>query len=121
MWSPPGGHLLKHESIIDCARREVVEETGLKVARLRIGPFVNECNSVDGTHYLNVFVIAEYASGALRNGEPEDVSEWRWFDPAHLPRPLFFNLRALLGKFDLPDLRRIRSNRGIDCKIRPKR
>jgi ADP-ribose pyrophosphatase YjhB (NUDIX family) len=35
-WSPPGGGLEPHESLAECARREVLEETGVAVTIGRV-------------------------------------------------------------------------------------
>ena len=38
-WATPGGHLDVGESIEECARREVFEETGLVVESIRAGAY----------------------------------------------------------------------------------
>lgn len=38
-WLPPGGHLEENESPEECALREVMEETGLKIGLLAEKPF----------------------------------------------------------------------------------
>lgn len=48
-WLPPGGHLEKEETPQEAARREVLEETGLKVAFLTDDPF-----SIDEPHAKNL-------------------------------------------------------------------
>jgi 8-oxo-dGTP diphosphatase len=96
MWSPPGGHLKSHERITDCAKREVYEETRLRIGNVKLGPYTNDRNTPDGRHYLSLFVTAEYRSGKISNCDPNDVREWRWFNAARLPTPLFYNIRNLL-------------------------
>jgi len=39
-WSFPGGHLEMYESFFDCAERETMEETGLKIDVIRELPIV---------------------------------------------------------------------------------
>lgn len=105
MWCPPGGHLHWNEGIVACARRETKEETGITIKNIRIGPYTNDCNLPDGRHYISLFVIADYKSGRLKNGEPSDILEWQWFDCKQLPKPLFYNIRNLLRGFNLAQLR----------------
>jgi 8-oxo-dGTP diphosphatase len=108
MWCPPGGHLEWQESILACAEREVLEETGVHVKDLRVGPYTNDINTSDGRHFLSLFLIAEYESGDVSNGEPQDIKEWRWFDCKSLPTPLFYNIRNLLRVTGIEELRHFR-------------
>lgn len=54
----PGGHLEFGESWEDCAKREVLEETGLHIRNIR---FETAVNSVFGTtaHYVTIFMRAD--------------------------------------------------------------
>lgn len=57
LWGPPGGHREKNESLIDTARREVKEETGLDInikGVLEGGVKLHEDNNVS-------FVVLYYA------------------------------------------------------------
>jgi 8-oxo-dGTP diphosphatase len=105
MWCPPGGHLGWQESVFACAEREVYEETGLTIKRLRLGPFTNDIGTRDGRHFLSLFVIADYASGMVRNGEPQDIKEWEWFHQNALPTPLFYNINNLLSLIPITQLK----------------
>lgn len=82
-WLPPGGRLRGTESIQDCARRETLEETGLRVRPghiLYVQEFVEP-----GYHFVKFFFTCESFGGevTLENREPGE--EWlvdaRWFTP----------------------------------------
>jgi 8-oxo-dGTP diphosphatase len=94
-WSAPGGHLEFGESIEDCARREVLEETNLVIKNLRLGPFTNNVFKAEVKHYVTVFVIAAASSGTLTNREPQKCEGWEWFPCSKLPEPLFAPLVTL--------------------------
>ncbi len=83
----PGGHLEHLESFEDCARREVREETGIEIKNIR---FLLLCNQKDYApkHYVNVGLIADWASGEPIVKELEKWSSWDWYDLSKLPRPL---------------------------------
>jgi 8-oxo-dGTP diphosphatase len=53
----PGGHLEYGESFADCAKREVLEETGLEIGEVK---FLVATNDVfgEGKHYITIFVTA---------------------------------------------------------------
>jgi len=36
VWMAPGGHREFNEGLFECARREIMEETGLSIAKLRV-------------------------------------------------------------------------------------
>ncbi|GBC64144.1 hypothetical protein DENIS_5162 [Desulfonema ishimotonii] len=95
-WQFPGGHLEFGESPEACARREVFEETGLRIRNVRTGPYTNDIFAADRKHYITLFVIAEYASGDVALREPDKCEEWGWFEWDHLPEPSFLPIRNLL-------------------------
>ncbi len=95
-WSFPGGHLEFNEAIEDCARREVLEEVGIKIRNLRFGPFTNKVFPEEQKHYVTVFVVADYAGGTVEAREPEKDENWSWYSWSKLPQPLFEPIKALL-------------------------
>jgi 8-oxo-dGTP diphosphatase len=96
-WSCPGGHLEFSETIVDCAKREVFEETGIRIGNIRYGPFTNDVFVAEGKHYVTLFVVADYADGTVQVREPEKDDCWGWYRWDHLPQPLFLPLQNLLA------------------------
>jgi 8-oxo-dGTP diphosphatase len=94
-WSFPGGHLEFGESIEDCVRREVLEETGITLKNIRMGPFTNDIFEAERKHYVTLFAVADYASGDLVLKEPDKCEQWEWFAWSDLPEPLFVPVENL--------------------------
>ena len=92
-WGAPGGHLEFREDIFDCARRETLEEAGIKINTLRMGPVTNDNSPSLAKHYVTLFVVADYDSGNPAVMEPDKCSEWRWCSWDNLPQPLFPSLQ----------------------------
>lgn len=94
-WCFPGGHLELNESPEDCARREVLEETGIAIRDLRRGPFTNDIFADEKKHYVTLFVIADYDSGQVKVLEPTKCEAWGWFGWDEFPEPLFLPIQNL--------------------------
>lgn len=58
-WQFPGGHLEMGESLIACAERETLEETGLKVKGLKVVAVTNDVFDAQTKHYVTVFVLCQ--------------------------------------------------------------
>jgi len=95
-WALPGGHLEYAETIGACAKREVFEETGLKVERVRSLGFTENFFENEQQHYVTLFVMAEAYCGELVLKEPKKCAGWFWFDWDDLPEPLFDPILSLL-------------------------
>ena len=82
VWMAPGGRREFCEGLFDCARREVFEETGLKISNLKIrASGIVYIKNLDMQLLLN-FLTAEYASGELKQN-PED-GELVWLTPEEI-------------------------------------
>ena len=99
----PGGHLEFGESWDACARREVMEETGISLAEpTRHVATTNDVMDADGKHYVTIFMLAEAPEGAEpQNLEPHKCKGWSWVPYAELralpAERLFVPLINLLG------------------------
>ena len=88
-WCFPGGHLEFNESWEDCARRETMEETGIKIKNVRFITATNDIFPVEEKHYITIFMVADYDSGNVKIMEPEKCEAWEWFEWETPPQPLF--------------------------------
>lgn len=100
-WCYPGGHLEFGESWEQCARREVMEETSIKIKNIRFGTATNDIFRSDDKHYITICMVADYASGVVRLMEPDKCEKWEWFNWSKLPKPLFLpTINQLKEGFD---------------------
>jgi len=84
----PGGHLEYMESIIECAKREVREETGMEIKNVHFLRLLN-LKQYAPKHYVDIGMIADWKSGEPRVLEPDRAEFWAWYDLDKLPEPLF--------------------------------
>ncbi len=80
LWSIPGGAVHLGESLEDAVRREVQEETGLRVRPVKLIHVV-ERTQPEGDRVRYHYIIIDYAC-TLESGEPSagsDAMEARWF------------------------------------------
>ena len=97
-WAFPGGHLEMNESIEECARREVFEETGISIHNILYATFTNDIFKEEQKHYVTLFVVAEYTGGELQVNEPDKCEKWDWFMWEEFPENLFLSLKNLLAQ-----------------------
>ena len=94
-WACPGGHLEFMESWEDCVRREVKEETGLELGKVKFYTATNDIFQDEGKHYITLFLDGEYIGGEPKLLEPNKCEDWRWFRQNNLPRNLMIPLKNL--------------------------
>ena len=96
-WTMPGGKLEMNEMPEECARREALEETGIKVGNLSLMSVSNDI--MYKQHWLTIGFIARHFEGEPELKEPEKFEEWKWFGIDNLPEPLFPPTRKMLENF----------------------
>ncbi len=85
-WWCPGGHLEFGESVEVGMKREVLEETGIHLDSVILGPYTEELMKAEWLHYINLTGIAEVDDAVIPVAmEKEKCAEWKWFDWEDLP------------------------------------
>jgi len=93
----PGGHREFNEGLFECARREVLEETGLKIKNFRLKAVGNAYLKDLKQEFYFSFVVADYQSGNLKKKAVD--GDFAWFKPTEILK--LPNLLAEL-KFVIP-------------------
>ncbi len=99
-YSMPAGHIEQGETVIECAKRELLEETGIaadefefKCVRL-LKPY--EIDGIKADPYVAFCVVAKNWKGEPKTLEPEKNEGWEWHPMDNLPEPLFPPIRMLI-------------------------
>ncbi|MEN9524029.1 MAG: hypothetical protein RL536_98 [Candidatus Parcubacteria bacterium] len=94
----PGGHLEYMESFEQCAKRETLEETGMKVQNVRFLRLMN-LKQYAPKHHVDIGLVADWESGEPQIMEPEKIEGWDWYDMEKLPQPLFSTIPSYIEAF----------------------
>ena len=98
-WTMPGGKLDFKEDLKDCAQREVFEETGIKINKEQIKIISVTNDTAADAHFITIGFLCEDFEGDAKIMEPDEITEWKWFDLNNLPSPIFFPSEKILKKF----------------------
>jgi len=85
-WQFPGGHRELGESFGECAEREVLEETGLRVRAEKLVATTNDLFEAERKHYVTLFVVCRRVDQQQEPQvlEPEKCLGWSWKSWAEL-------------------------------------
>lgn len=88
-WTMPGGKLHFKENPEDGAVRETLEETGIEIepSNLKLISVGNEV--VTDAHFITLGFLCEKFIGSPEVKEPDEITEWKWFDIDNLPKKMF--------------------------------
>jgi len=93
-WAMPGGHLEMNETPIECAKRELLEETGLIAHACEEGGWAYD--QIEGKLYITLFFQITDFEGSPQLLEPHKCEGWHWFFLDDLPSPLFKSVESLI-------------------------
>jgi len=97
MWTCPGGKLDFGEKLEEGAKREVLEETGMKANSLKLISVTNEI--VSDAHFVTLGFLCEDFEGEPKLMEPDEIVEWKWFPLDELPKPINFASFKLINNY----------------------
>lgn len=99
-WTMPGGKLHYGESFEEGARREVLEETGIKISAdaLRV---ISVLNSIgEKAHFVTIgLFLQDDLLPDAQVMEPDEITQWKWFDLDTLPSPLYLPSKMILDNY----------------------
>ena len=98
-WTMPGGKLDYKEDLKDCAQREVFEETGIKINKENIKIISVTNDAVTDAHFVTIGFLCKDFEGDAKIMEPDEITEWKWFDLNNLPSHIFFPSEKILKTF----------------------
>ena len=98
-WTMPGGKLDFKEGLKDGAIREAFEETGIKANHesLELLSIANEI--VHDAHFVTIGFVCRDFEGQPVIMEPDEITEWKWFNLNNLPSPIFFPSEKMINCF----------------------
>ena len=96
-WTMPGGKLHFQEKLKEGAVLEVFEETGIKVKGLEAISISNDI--VQDAHFVTIGFLCKDFEGEAKVMEPDEITEWKWFDLNNLPSPLYFPSEKIIKNY----------------------
>ena len=104
-WALPGGFLEIDELLVDGCRREVEEETGLKVGKLTQFKTYDGVNRDSRGRTISVVFYGNAEEDSEVKGS-DDAAEAQWFPLDNLP-PLAFDHELIIAEFQVSGLKRV--------------
>ncbi|MCL5774960.1 MAG: NUDIX domain-containing protein [Patescibacteria group bacterium] len=96
-WGLPGGHLEPGEGLIDGAKREVLEETGIEATELEFLQLINDPRQNE--HYIQINFLAKKWIGEPAVREPDKCERWEWFKLEEMPEDIFFGHKQFIPAY----------------------
>jgi len=96
-WTMPGGKLHYGESFEQGAKREVLEETGIELTKVKVICVNNDINP--HAHFVTIGLFSDEFKGEPKVMEPEEITEWKWFDLDELPDNIYFPSAKVLENY----------------------
>jgi len=97
-YSFPGGGLDYMESFEEGAKRETLEESGIKIKNIRFQCLIN-IDIYKPKHIILITLTADWVKGEPQTFPDERIGDWNWCDLNNLPEPLFYPTKLLIDSY----------------------
>ncbi|MCX6741276.1 MAG: NUDIX domain-containing protein, partial [Candidatus Parcubacteria bacterium] len=94
----PGGKLHYGERPQDGAKREVKEETDIETGQLKLISMTNDM--VIDAHFVTFGFLCEDFRGEAKVMEPDEITQWHWFDLNDLPSPTYKSSQKIINNYN---------------------
>lgn len=94
-WIFPGGRVDFGETVDQCGKREVLEETSLLV---NIEGLIDIASETQGQKHCIFINLLATGDGQPVVTEPHEVIKWQWFTSQELPGDVTCSVRNAIGK-----------------------
>lgn len=98
-WTMPGGKLHFQEPPEEGAVRELDEETGMTVKRENLNLVSLSNDMVEDAHFVTFGFLVEKFEGEPRVMEPDEITEWKWFELNSLPGKMYFPSQNVINNY----------------------
>ena len=97
MYGAPGGRLELKESLEECCKRELAEETSIKSKNLKYVGVVRELQET--LNFIHFVFCCDEFEGIPNTVEPDKCEGWEWYDINNLPANLLPGHKAGIDIF----------------------
>ena len=95
-WALPGGLLNDNESLDECAKRELKEEAGVKIDKIRHFKNYSSPNRDIRQRTISVAYLAFNNTAEIKLRAGSDASDAKWFNIFELPKKLAFDHKKII-------------------------
>jgi 8-oxo-dGTP diphosphatase len=116
VWTMPGGKLDYGESFEEGAKREVKEETGMTLNNPKVICVNQDKNEY--AHFITIGLFSNEYEGYPDVMEPDEITEWKWFELNNLPKNLYFPSAKVLENYRQQKFYMPEKPKNIEVEIR---
>ncbi len=98
-WTMPGGKIHFGEKWQDAAEREVKEETGIVINKERLSIIRVNNDIIPNKHFVTICIQSKDFQGEAQVLEPEEITEWGWFELSNLPSNIYVPSKKAIDEF----------------------